>query len=131
MIMDKNLWFAKATDTAATATRAIPLGQSDLTGNTSGMGPYQNMYWVVTAGAAKSSGSTGITIKLQHSDTQGGTYTDLLTFVTPVLFAVGDLLVKTPVPFSAKNWLKVTLSAATAIESYLAYGVSKGVTDND
>jgi hypothetical protein len=128
MILDKNLWFRKASEAAATATRAVPLGQGDLTGDTSGTGPYQNLYWFVRAGEGK---SAAVTVKLQHSDTEGGAYTDLLTVVTPAAFVNKALLAKLPVPFSAKNWLKVTLSAATKIESYLVYGVSKGVEDND
>ena len=131
MILDKNLWFRKASEAAAAATRAVPLGQGDMTGDTSGTGPYQNLYWVVRAGEAKGSGTSGVTVKLQHSDTESGTYTDLLTVTTPATFANGALLVKQPVPFSAKNWLKVTLSAATKVESFLVYGTSKGVEDND
>jgi hypothetical protein len=128
MILDTNLWFIKAKDTAATTTRAIPLGQGDLSGDTSGMGPYQNLFWVVVAGAA---GTAALTVKLQHSDTEGGTYTDLLSVTTPATFAAGDTLAKLPVPFKAKNWLKVTLSAAKKIESFLVFGVDKGVIDND
>jgi hypothetical protein len=128
MILDKHLWFAKASDTAAASTRAVPLGQGDLTGDTSGTGPYQNLYWYVRAGQA---GTAPVTVKLQHSDTQAGTYTDLLSVATPAAFANGALLAKMPVPFSAKNWLKVTLSSAMKIESFLAYGADKGVVDND
>jgi hypothetical protein len=128
MIQDKNLIFVKRADTPVVTTRAIPLGQGDLGGDTSGMGPYQDLWLVVMAGAA---GSAVVTITLQHSDTETGTYTALATYTTPGTFAVGDTLVKAPVPFKTKNWLRVALSTAKAVDAFLVYGVDKGVDIND
>jgi hypothetical protein len=128
MIQDKNLIFVKRADTPATTTRAIPMGQNDLGGDTSGMGPYQNLYLVVMAGA---SGSAALTITLEHSDTEAGTYTTLATYTTEATYAVGEYLVKEPVSFRAKNWLRVKLSAAEAVDAFLVYGVDKGVETND
>jgi hypothetical protein len=128
MIQDKNLVFVKRTDTAATSTRAIPLGQSDLGGDTSGMGPYQDMWFVVMSGHA---GTAALTITLQDSDTETGTYTAVQSWTTPATYAVGDYLVKAPVPFKVKNWLKVGLSTAKTVDAFLVYGVDKGVELND
>jgi hypothetical protein len=124
MILDKNLWFAKASDPAATTTRAIPLGQADLTGDTSGLGSYQDLFLVVNAGEA---GMSALTVNLQHSDTENGTFDNLLSLPTPATFAVGGHLVRTPVPFEAKNWVRVSLSNAMKIEAFLSYGVDKDV----
>ena len=127
MILDKYLTFLTGTDTPVTTTKAIPLGQKDLTGDTSGMGPYSNFFLQVNAAAD----AAALTVTMEHSDEEMGTYTTLQAFPAKSNLKAGDVVVKAPVPFGVKNWVRLKLSVATPVNAFLTYGVDKGVDTND
>jgi hypothetical protein len=109
MYSDKHLEFMMAfRDAAATVTRELPMGQGDMTGDTSGMGPYTGLFIFVSAGEDV---DAGLEITMEHSDTQGGTYDTLIAFpATTDAKGPGQVIVKHPVPFNVKNWVRFTLS---------------------
>ena len=124
MYSDKNLEFVIASrDAAATTTKALPMGQGDLTGDTSGMGPYSGLFIYITAAEAL---ATAFAITMQHSDAQAGPYTTLIAF--PALTGAtpaGTVLVKHPVPFQVKNWVRFTLTAAKKLNIIITSDVDK------
>jgi hypothetical protein len=126
MYSDKFLEFSIASrDAAATATKALPLGQSDLAGDTSGMGPYEGLFIFASAGEDLAS---GFTITMQHCDTQGGTYSTLIAFpATTAAVSAGGLLIKHPLPFNVKNWVKFTLSSAKKVNIIITRDVDKWI----
>lgn len=75
--------------------------------------------------------TTSLTIVLQHSDTEGGTYTDLQTIYDVTAsggaetFAAGDLIAKTTIPVGAKAWTRLSVTASGAatgtIDGFVAY----------
>lgn len=127
MILDKHLTFVKGTDAPAAETRAVCLAQGDLTGTTDGMGPYDGLFLMVTAADT----IANLTVTLEHGDAQAGPFTALATYPAKTGLKPGNVVVKAPVPFSAKNWLRVKLSSAAKVNAFLAVGVDKGVVVND
>jgi hypothetical protein len=129
MLTDKYLTFMKSTDTAAAATRALPLGQNDLAAPTDGMGPYDG-FWLVLCSPSDVTGDSDLTVTLQSSDSQTGTYATAATYTVPTGTKAGIVL-KTPVPFTVKNWVKLGFSAASAFDAFMTLGVPKGIDVND
>ena len=127
MILDKNLTFVRGKDTPVTTTKAIPLGQKDLTGDTSGMGPYSDFFLQVQAAAAIPS----LTVTLEHSDTEAGTYATVVAYPAKANLKAGDIAVKAPVPFAVKNWVRLKFSVAAAVDAFMVCGVDKGVVENE
>jgi hypothetical protein len=124
MYSDKFLEFSIASrDAAATSTKALPMGQGDLTGDTTGMGPYGGLFIYVSAGETIAS---GFTVTMQHCDTETGTYATLLTFpATTEEKKARQVIVKHPVPFNVKNWVKFTFSSAKLVNALMALDVEK------
>ncbi len=123
MILDKHLIFMKGTDTADSETRAICLAQSDLVAPTDGMGPYEGLWLNVIAPEAV----TGLEVTLEHSDTETGTFAALASYPAKTA-AAGTVVLKAPVPFPCKNWLKLTFNKNAAVNAFLTAGVDKGGT---
>jgi hypothetical protein len=89
------------------------------------MGPYEGLFIFASAGEDIAS---GFTLKMQHSDTEDGTFTDVVTFpATTSAKSVGDVLVKHPVPFGVKNWVRFSLSAAKKTNIILTRDVDKWI----
>ena len=128
MILDKNQTFIRGKDTPVIVTKAIPLGQLDLTGDTSGLGPYCNFFLQVNASADI---PAGLIVKMEHCDTETGTYADLIEFPAAPALTEGQVAIKSPIPFKVKNWVRLRFSSAVALYAFLLYGVDKGVIDND
>lgn len=128
MILEQNLIFVKGTDTPAAVTKAIPLGQNDLAGDTSGLGPYGNFFLQVMA---KADIPAGLIVAVEHADTETGTYGELIAFPAAPALTAGQVVIKSPLPFKVKNWVRLRLSSAVALYAFLTYGVDKGVVDND
>ena len=127
MILDKQLILIKGTDAPAATSRAVALGQADLTGDTTGMGPYSDFFLQVNAAADAAS----LTVTLEHGDAAAGPFETLATYPEKTGVKAGDVVVKAPVPFTAKNWVRVKLSEAVAVNAFLVMGVDKGVAEND
>ena len=130
MYSDKCLEFSIASrDPAALVTRALPMGQGDLTGDTSGMGPYSGLFVYSSAGeavAAPAQNAAGFIITMEHCDTKTGTFTAVIQFPEiRTAIAVGDVLIKHPVPFNIKNWVRFRLSAAKLINILITSDVDK------
>jgi hypothetical protein len=137
MYMDEKLIFARPSDAAAVNSAAVCLLQGDHpgwpgpggpSGKTDGSGPYQGLYAVIrTADVIAEDAS--LTAKLQHCDTQDGTYTDLLALPTVTAagadIPAGLVLGVVPIPRHSKNWLRVNLSAAAKISAFLTNAVDK------
>ena len=131
MITDKNLWLMKRTDAAATTTRAVPLGQDDLTrcsAETDGMGPYCGLWLNVVTPADVPAGAT---IILQHSDEETGTFETVFTHATTAAIKANSWLAKIPLPFGVKNWIRVSFGTAAQYDVFLNMGPDKGVVVND
>lgn len=128
MYADKFLEFERAgRDAVATTTRALPMGQADFTGvnppDTSGMGPYGGLWLVVMAAADI---AAGYSVAIEHSDTESGTYTALLTSsVTAAAASPGATLFKIPLPFDVRNWVRITKTTADAVNIFLTGDVDK------
>ena len=131
MILDKNLTLMKRSDTASATTKAVPLGQDDLTtwsSETAGMGPYCGLWLNVVTPVAVAAGAT---VSLQHSDEEAGPFSTVLTHTTTDATPANSWIVKIPIPFNVKNWLRVSLGAAGAYDIFLNMGPDKGVIGND
>jgi hypothetical protein len=138
MYMDEKLIFARATDTPAVNTKAVSLlqgdhpGWPDSNGRTDGSAPYQGLYLFIRTGEdiAASGAAATFTAKLQHGDAEAGPFTDLLVLPT-VTVADGDTLPAgtvigvAAIPHGAKNWLRVNLSAARAVDAFLTNAADK------
>jgi hypothetical protein len=112
-------------DATAITTKALPMGQRDLTGDTTGMGPYDGLFVFASAGEDI---NAGFSITMQHCDTQNGTFENLVTFpATTAIKAPGDVLVKHPVPFNVKNWVRFVLSSAVSASIVIVHNVDKWV----
>jgi hypothetical protein len=126
MYSDKFLEFSIASrDAAATTTKALPMGQRDLalTPDTAGMGPYGGLFIFASAGEDL---ATGFVITMQHADLEAGPFTTLITFpATTAAKAAGEVLVKHPVPFNVKNWVRFTLSTAKKVNILMTLDVEK------
>ena len=125
MYGDKNLEFSVANrDAAKLITKSLPLGQGDLTGDTSGMGPYDGgLYIFVSAGEDV---PAGLVITLQHSDSSNGAFSNLLTFpATSAVKPAGSVIVKQPVPPNIKNWVRFSLSSAVKLNIIFTPDVEK------
>ena len=129
MILDKHLIFQSGTDAAAAESRAICLTQGDLPAPNAGMAPYDGLYLVVIP---VDDGAAG-PVELQHADTEGGPFTKLATFEALPSYdnKAGSTLVKAPVPFPAKNWLKLKFAGAKKCNAFLTLGADKGVVIDD
>ena len=133
MILDKNLVFTDPNSSISalsgnkTVSREIVLGQDDLAQvPNNGMGPYEGLYLCVIA----ANKVTNLTVTVEHSDIHGGTYSTLVTYPAKSANA-GEFVVKAPLPFSAKNWLRLKFSSSVLVHSFLTTGVDKGVVVND
>ena len=130
MFMDEHLTFERADrDTPATLTKALPMGQGDFVGinppDTAGMGPYGGLYLVVTAAEDI---AAGYSIVITHSDTETGTYTDLLASAATAFAAVpGNTLFKIPVPFDIKNWVKIRKETTAKVNIWMTNDVDKWI----
>lgn len=120
MITDINLFLATPEDGAITETRAICLTQEDLPAPNNGMAPYEGLW--LTVRAYEDAASVAVT--LQHSDTKDGPFADLVSYPA-VTAGAGGKIVIAPVPFSAKNWLRLKFSAAATVNALVTMGVDK------
>lgn len=127
MITDKNMTFLKGTDAPVSVTKALPLGQGDLSGDTSGMGPYAGLYVYVATRAALAS----LSVTLEHCDSADGAFKTLTAYPEVKEAKAGDAIVKAPLPFSAKNWVRLKFDSAVSVDAMLLLGVDKGVLVND
>ena len=122
MILDKNLVFAKKTDTAASPTRAIPLGQSEnYPAPTEEMGVYNNLWLVVSA----AEDVAGIVVTLETSDTATGTFTPVKSYPA-VTGPAGTVIVKDPFPMNVKNWVRLTLAPAAMVSAQIVEDTQTG-----
>lgn len=126
MILDKHLRFATPDDGRITTSKAICLTQNDLSVPNNGMGPYDGLFLCVIADENVS----GLTVTLEHSDIDTGTFATLLTFPAATANA-GEVIVKAPFPFKSKNWVRIRLSTARRVNAFLTTGVDKGVVIDD
>jgi hypothetical protein len=105
MYGDKYLEFEiPSRDAAASTTRALPLGQAGLAGDTSGMGPYEGLFALVIA---HDSLPANFKATLETGDTKDGAFTAALA--SPPLAGaagMGTVVMKMPLPFGVKNWLR-------------------------
>ena len=111
----------RGTDTAATTTKAIPIGQGDLAGNTKGIGAYTELFLHVSAPAPIA--SLGVT--LETSDTETGTYETAITYPTKTTIKAGDTIVKARLPRNVRNWVRLKFTAAAAVNAHLAIDTDK------
>lgn len=121
MILDANLTFVRATDSPVTTTRAIPLGQSDLEGNSKGLGAYQNLMLNVTTG--ENIASLGVT--LETSDTETGTYEPVVTYPTQTGLSAGKTVVCERLPWNVRNWIRLTFTVAAKVNAHLTVDADK------
>ena len=126
MILDKHLIFSKSEDGAITNSRAICLTQNDLPFPNNGLAPYEGLFLCVISGEDVS----GLTVTLEHSDSETGTFEALATY-PPATVKEGEIIVKAPIPFKAKNWLRINLSSSARVHAFLTTGVDKGVIIDD
>jgi hypothetical protein len=130
MYGDKGLeWQVASRDTAATTTRALPLGQSDLPvgddGTTKDLSPYGGLFIVAIA---REDLAEDFQLKLMQSDTEAGTYDALKEFpALTAAVAANTVLIKEPLPFGARNWLKWSLSAAKKLDIFATRDVDRWV----
>lgn len=137
MIIDKHLTFVLGKDNPQTTTRSVCLTQSDLPVVTpggveqTGMGPYNAGLFLYVAAAE--AGVTGLTVTIEHSTEEEGSYDELVTFnqLPTATGKEGDVLVKAPFPFPSRNWVRLKFSAAKKLNAFLVHGVDKGVFLND
>ncbi len=122
MILDKLMTFATPKDGAITETRAICLAQGDLPAPNIGMAPYEGLFLTVSTYTEPVS---GLAVTLEECDTKDGTFTTLASYPAKDAGA-GEVVVKAPIPFSAKNWLRLTFSTAAKVNAFITYGVDKG-----
>ena len=122
MIVDKLLTFAKPEDGAVTTSRAICLAQGDLPAPNIGMAPYEGLFLIVSTYTTPVS---NLVVTLEESETKDGTYEPLVVYPA-VTAGPGEIVVKSPVPFKAKNWLRLTFSAPANVNAFLSHGVDKG-----
>lgn len=120
MILDKHLIFVSEPDGEKTESHAICLTQNDLLPPTDGIGPYEGLWLIVTPVEDVS----GMSVTLQHCDTETGTFEDLVVYPAASADA-GERLLAAPVPHVCKNWLKVKFSAAFTGNAMLVIGVDK------
>jgi hypothetical protein len=128
MITDKYMRFIRNTDTPVTTTIPLPFGQTDLPAPTDGSGPYSGFWLVVSS---PNPGVAAMTFTLESSDLEAGPYTTVATFTSRALTTNAGTILKVPVPFRVKNWVRVTASAALPLDIFFTIGVVKGVEDND
>jgi len=123
MIIDDNLAFFRATDTAKTESPAIPLGQADLEGNSRGIVPYQSLILHVVAGEDI---GAGFTVTLSTSDTEDGTF-DTVRVYDQLYQDVkaGMDIVNVALPWECRNWVKLTLSEAKKVNAQLVMDTAK------
>ena len=121
MILDRNLTFSDSKDAAATTTRAIPLGQGDLSGKTQGLTAYKSLIVHISALEAAAS----VTVTLETADYKAGPYE--VVHVWPAVAGVkpGTLLVNDPMPWTVRNWVRLKLSSAMKINAHLAEDTNK------
>jgi hypothetical protein len=125
MILDKFLEFLMVSkgETSVTPTRELPMGQGDLAGDTKGMGPYQGLFIVVTAA---NDVPAGLVVTVQDSDTEGGAYANVIAFpATTAVTKAGRDIIKHPVPFDIRNWVRFTLSSAEDVNIFMTTAVDK------
>ena len=120
MITDIHMILARPEDGAITQTRAVCLGQSDLPAATDGMAPYEGLWLTVRA----YTDATNVAVTLQHCDTKDGTFEDLVSYPAVTVGAGGKIIVA-PVPFAAKNWLRLKFSSAVTVNALFTMGVDK------
>lgn len=121
MIIDNNLTFVRGTDTPATTIKAIPLGQADLEGNSKGLGAYQSLMLNVTA----SEDIASLSVTLETSDTETGTYESVVTYPAKTALKAGNTVVCERLPWSVRNWVRLKLSAAAKVNAYLSVDADK------
>ena len=122
MILDKLLMFTTPKDGAVTTSHEVCLAQWDLPAPNIGMAPYEGLFLTVSTRTAPVS---NLVVTLEESETKDGTYEPLVVYPA-VTAGPGEIVVKSPVPFKAKNWLRLTFSAPANVNAFLSHGVDKG-----
>ena len=122
MILDNNLTFLTAKDSAVTDSPAVALGQADLDGNNKGLTPYNNLILHVTAGETISS---PITVTLETSNKKDSGFATLMTYPAVASAKPGDTLVREKLPWGCLNWLRIKLSTAKKVNAHLVLDVDK------
>lgn len=115
MYMDSHATYVLATDAAAATTKALPRGQRDLIPvenrtSTADLSNDDHEFVVIQAGA---NAVAAMTVDMQTSDTQTGTFTTLMTINVPDLAPGQQIAVQ--YPRGVKNWIRYNMSAATAL----------------
>lgn len=127
MYMDRHLEYERiGKDAAESVTRALPFGQGDLAplpnaGTTQDVSPDARLYFVVMAGANPV--PAGMTITIEHGDTETGAYETAQAFGPLAAALPGEILVAAPCPQNLKNWTRVAKGEATPLNIFLTYDV--------
>ena len=124
MILDKLMTFCKPEDGAISETKALCLAQGDLASPNDGIAPYSGLFLQVSTYTEPVS---DLTVKLMHCDTKDGDYEEVFTS-SPKTAGAGEVIIKAPIPFKCKNWLKLEFSSASTLNAFLTHGVDKGGT---
>ena len=122
MILDKLLMFTTPKDGAVTTSHEVCLAQGDLPAPNIGMAPYEGLFLTVST---RTTPVSNLVVTLEESETKDGTYEPLVVYPA-VTAGPGEIVVKSPVPFKAKNWLRLTFSAPANVNAFLSHGVDKG-----
>ena len=122
MILDKLLMFTTPKDGAVTTSHEVCLAQGDLPAPNIGMAQYEGLFLTVST---RTTPVTDLVVTLENSETRDGTYEPLVTYPA-VSAGPGEIIIKSPIPFKAKNWLRLTFSAAAEVNAFLSHGVDKG-----
>lgn len=128
MYMDRHLEYERVGKDANTATtRSLPFAQSDLVpmenaGTTADLSPDVRLYFMVIAGSNPI--PADMTVELQHSDTENGTYTTVAKYgPSTAITQPGNILVSQPCPQGLKAWTRVVKSSAVAMNIFFTYDV--------
>lgn len=90
------------------------------------MGVYEGLYLSVFAGEDVRE----LVLTLENSETESGTYEKVVEYPSKTV-EYGELILKEPLPFRLKNWIRLKLSKEAKIYGFLSVGVDKGVVIDD
>lgn len=132
MYSDRHLEFERiGKDTAAAVTRALPMGQAGLEplqgagGNTADVSPDAGLFLIVAAGP--NTVATGLSIEVQHSDTETGTFaTRQILGPSTAAADPGEIIFKVPCPQDLKNYARCAkfsggAAVATPLNVFMTY----------